>query len=80
MYLFSVLGVQGKPNIRIMAIGGLGAITLVIAVLIECFALVVWAGARPARSRRNLETSNSRSEKRLSLSRVGDDMTIAGLV
>ena len=79
MYLFSVLGVKGDPNESVFVTGGSGAITLGLAVLIEMFTLVKRSGTEePTGTSSGL--GDFKSEKRLSLGKIEDDMTIAGLV
>ena len=88
MFLFSVLGVQGDPSDTIWMVGAVGALTLLIAALIE-FIDSIFVGSsgreQPARTcqalKRDLEgASNFMSHRRVSLGKVADDMTIAGIV
>ena len=88
MYLFSVLGVQGDPNVANGVIGAVGGVTLGIAALIEVFTLTFGdsqggeqsAGISMA-SRRDLSGAGDfASEKRFSIAKGGDDITIMGMV
>ena len=88
MYLFSFLGVRGDPNDRIGIFGAAGAATLIIALLIEVY-ILVFGGLRgveqPAGTSKAAKMSLSgargfRSSRSISLSRITDDMAIAGVV
>ena len=86
MYLFSVLGVEGVPNRSLLWVGGAGFVTLGVTALIE-FAYIAFGRSvstgdeQVGSSSGNLgEPSNVSAEQRLSLSNVGENMTVAGLV
>ena len=85
MYLFSVLGVEGAPNGSIWLVGAAGALTSLVAGLIElasiAFRRSVSTGDDQAGSSVSLgQPSNIDSEQRLSFSNVEQNMTVAGLV
>ena len=88
IYLFSVLGVQGDPNIYIGWVGAVGALALFIGALIEMFALGFggsWVGERDAGTseapRSNLSgASDFGSEKSSSLGMIDGDMTVASFI
>lgn len=92
MYLFSVLGVQGKPDDTITYLGGTGFFALAFSCLIEAYKLSRSTAESKASTTTTTEMapSNSRngllmagqlvSERRLSLGGVGDNMTVAGMV
>ena len=78
-YIFSVLGVQGEPNITIWYVGAAGLATLTISFLLEITALVVKQQAEDKTN--DIQASSFReSEKRISLSGLECDMIITGLV
>ena len=87
MYLFSVLGVEGTPNGSIMSLGGAGAMTMIVAALIELASIAFGRsnskgdGQVTGSSSGSLgEPSNIGAEQRLSLSNVEENMAFAGLV
>ena len=86
MYLFSVLGVEGAPNMLIDWVGLAGAVTLLVAGLIEgayiAFGRSVSTGDGQAGSSSGSlsEPSNISDEEHLSLSNVEENMIVAGLV
>ena len=90
MYLFSILGVEGPPNVSLWQSGAVGLITIGLAVLIEMFALVTggtgWDGTSAISSGEGENATNTRvategSEgQRISLAKFGDDMVVAGMI
>jgi hypothetical protein len=85
MYLFSVLGVEGKRNETIIWLGGSGALTMGIAALIElayiAFGRSVSTGDGQEGSSVSLgEPSNIRRSRSASIGNIAENMTIAGLV
>ena len=84
MYLFSVLGVEGDPNDTISMAGGVGMLTICTAALIELYTLT-WGREHPAGSPEapGKDLGGARGfqlERRLSLAKVADDMTVASFV
>ena len=86
MYMFSVLGVEGEPNGSLLLVGLAGWLTALVAGLIE-FAYIAYGrsvltgdGQAEPSSGSLGQPSNISAEERLSLSNVGENMTIAGLV
>ena len=89
MYLFSVLGVEGLPNGLVFGIAAIGGATMSAAALVEIFTFAV-RGSRvereqlaetPGTQRRDLSgTKDFRSDRRLSLGGIEDDMTGIGMV
>ena len=86
MYFFSALGVKGAPINSIWITGAVGFIALFGAMMIELYYLVKsrkkQRGDSDAGLRRSLSGSkySIKSERRLSLSKVSGEMTIAGMV
>ena len=85
MYLFSVLGVEGAPNDTILEVGLAGAVTLIIAGLIEFASLAFGrsgsTGDGQAGSSRDLRESRKlRTSRSASIGNIAENMTVAGLV
>ena len=88
MYLFSVLGVRGYPNFTTYVVGAVGMATISVAALIEMFTLTYgesFGEELPTVSteapRRDLSgASDFRSDRRLSLGKVANDMAVASFV
>ena len=88
MYLFSVLGVQGATNDTNYRIGAVGGVTLFVALLIEGYVLVFGESRGGEYSAETSEAPRSdlsgtrefRSNRRLSMGKVTDDMIVSGLV
>ena len=86
MYLFSVLGVEGTPNRLISWVGGYGGVTLAVAGMIEVASIAFGRsvstddGQAGSSSGSLGQPSKVSAEQRLSLSNIGENMTVAGLV
>ena len=79
MYLFSVLGAEGDPNIIILVVGVVGGLALMLAVIMELTALV-FKWSRGDKQPAEALVATSSLDGRLSLGDMSDEMSIAGLI
>ena len=85
MYMFSVLGVEGKPNGSLFWVGLAGGVTLLIAMLIELASIALGRSVSTSDGQADQsgslgEPSNIRRSRSASIGNIAENMTVAGLV
>jgi len=80
MYIFSVLGVRGEPSNNFTWVGLVGLVCLLCATLIEIISLSTEQGVVERGQDQDHLTRGFKSERRLSVTGVEDEMTVVGYV